>query len=212
MNFKRTDLLATVSILIMVILLGTVFLRRQQVRKASQQRISCVGNLKHIGLSFRIFANEHDNLYPMQIAAEQGGAREPLAAGQVWKVFQVPSNELSVPKTVICAADRDQRTPAINWTSFDNSNVSYFVGQDATDTKPEMLLAGDRNLALEGSLLSGAVSLNTGVLPAWTPDDIHRGRGNIGLADGSVQQVTTGMLRQHLTKTGDATNRVVFPQ
>jgi prepilin-type processing-associated H-X9-DG protein len=212
MNFKRTDLLATVSILIMVILLGTVFLRRQQVRKASQQRISCVGNLKHIGLSFRIYANDHDNLYPMQIAAEQGGVREAVAAGQVWKVFQVLSNELSVPKTVICASDRDQRTPATNWTSFDNSNVSYFVGQDATDIKPEMLLAGDRNLAIGDSLLSGAVSLSTGVLPMWTPEDIHRGRGNIGLADGSVQQVTSDMLRQHLTKTGDATNRVVFPQ
>lgn len=204
--------MAIVSVLIVVGLLGMVFLKRQQVRKASQQRISCVGNLKMSGLSFRLYANEHDNLYPMQIAAEQGGVREAVVAGQVWKVFQVRSNELSVPKTVTCAADRDQRTPATNWTSFDNSNVSYFVGLDATDTQPDMLLTGDRNLAFEGSLLHGAVSLNANSLPAWTPTDIHRGRGNIGLSDGSVQQVTTALLRQQLKNSGDATNLLVFPQ
>jgi prepilin-type processing-associated H-X9-DG protein len=41
---------------------------------------------------------------------------------------------------------------------------------------------------------------------------LHKEGGNVALADGSVMQVNTAQLRQHLTKTGDATNRVLFPQ
>ncbi len=41
---------------------------------------------------------------------------------------------------------------------------------------------------------------------------MHRSNGNIGLANGSVQQVTTKLFLQQLANSGDATNRLVFPQ
>jgi hypothetical protein len=174
-----------------------------------RQRISCVNNLKQIGLSFRIWANDSSDDYPMGRPDEFGGVRDSLAEGKGWRAFQVLSNELSVPKTVICPADT--RVAASNWNDLGNVHVSYFVGLDAEDTRPNLLLAGDRNLALNGRLLTGIAALGTNSPLTWTKE-IHQEAGNIGLADGSVMQVNTVQLRQHLAKTGDATNRVLFPQ
>jgi prepilin-type processing-associated H-X9-DG protein len=121
------------------------------------------------------------------------------------------SNELSIPKTVLCPADV-ARLPATRWDSIDNQNVSYFVGPDAQDTRPNMLLAGDRNMTLAGKLISGIVSPGASAPVSWTAREIHRGHGNVGLADGSVQPMTTELLRQQLANSGDTTNRLVFPQ
>jgi prepilin-type processing-associated H-X9-DG protein len=41
---------------------------------------------------------------------------------------------------------------------------------------------------------------------------MHNGQGNVGLADGSVQQVSIPGLQQMLKNTGDSTNRVALPE
>jgi hypothetical protein len=119
------------------------------------------------------------------------------------------SNEMSVPRTIICPAD--SRLPAMDWSSLANSNISYFVGLDAEATRPNMAVSGDRNLAIDGKLLSGVVALGTNSAVTWTRA-IHRDAGNLALADGSAQQVTSPLLRQQLKNSGDATNLLVFPQ
>ena len=119
------------------------------------------------------------------------------------------SNELAVPKTVICPAD--ERETALDFVSFDNTNVSYFVGTDAVDIRPNMILAGDRNVAINGLLLSGARFLRTNRQPEWT-SEMHGHAGNIALADGSVQRVTSEGLRKQLAVSGDDRNRIVLPQ
>jgi len=56
-------------------------------------------------------------------------------------------------------------------------------------------------------------------VPAWTPSVMHQGQGNVGLCDGSVQQLSSSRLRQQLQTTGDVTpvngiigpNTLVFP-
>lgn len=74
-----------------------------------------------------------------------------------------------------------------------------------------MLLSGDRKMSLNGKLLTGLVDLGTNSPIAWTPE-IHKNAGNLGLADGSVQQATTSLLKAQLASSGDTTNRVLFPQ
>jgi hypothetical protein len=84
------------------------------------------------------------------------------------------------PKVVMCPAD-DWQTyntnfyyPVANipklpstWASqatpgtFDNTNVSYFVGVGAIDTDPQSILGGDRNLGNGGTLVNGTVSSPT---------------------------------------------------
>ncbi|MGP8199953.1 MAG: type II secretion system protein [Limisphaerales bacterium] len=52
--------------------------------------------------------------------------------------------------------------PALNpWGSFDNTNISYFVGVGACDTQPQSLLGGDRNLGNGGSITPGSQTVNT---------------------------------------------------
>jgi len=54
------------------------------------------------------------------------------------------------------------------------------------------------------------------VVPEWTPSKQHQSQGNVGLADGSVQQYSSSRLRQALQTTGDLNtapgpNALYFP-
>ena len=137
---------------------------------------------------------------------------ELVSAGNVAACFQVMSNELSTPKILLCPADT-RRIWATNFSAyFDNSHISYFVGLDVTnETNPQMFLSGDDNFAIGGvPVKSGVLQLLTNTPVTWTKAR-HKFAGYLGLADGSVEQLTTNGLQQALQQTGVATNRFVLP-
>jgi competence protein ComGC len=208
-GLTKIELIVTLAIIVVLLGLTLHSFRPNHGRHHGHTRIRCVNNLKQIRLAFHIFAYDHNDLFPTQLADAQGGAMESAARGDVFRVFQVMSNELSVPKTVICPSDN--RVAATNWTTFSNHNTSYFLGLDATTSRTNLILAGDRNLALNGRLLTGIAALGTNSPLTWTKE-IHQEAGNIALSDGSVLLVKTAQLRQQLANTGGTTNRVVFPQ
>jgi hypothetical protein len=179
--------------------------------------------LKQIGIAYQLWEGDHDDKYPAAISTTNGGAMEPLARGNVAAEFLVMSNELSTPKILWCPADT-LRIWATNFYALNNSNVSYFVGLDAEARKPQVLLSGDDNFAIGGiPVKSGLLALSTNIPIAWSSGrhnayNSHfwtpardRFAGNIGLADGSAQQVTTDGLQQALQQTGVATNRLAIP-
>jgi len=105
-------------------------------------------------------------------------------------------------------------------------NVSYFVGVDAVDTNPQMFLTGDHNMGSDPALQTPAfgfvtypqtykpapyVSLGTNFPvngnggPGWL-DSMHSKQGNVGLADGSVQQFSRSRLQEALRNSGDPGN------
>jgi hypothetical protein len=121
------------------------------------------------------------------------------------------SNELSTPKVVICPDETDRaRFCATNFTDFNNSNISFFVGVDANETLPQSLLYGDHNLT-NGMPLNHAILEVTSNRPAGWTSEIHRWYGNLCFADGSVLRASNVDLRMLIGKTGMATNRLQMP-
>ena len=175
--------------------------------KGKSKRIQCVSNLKQDGLAFRLWEGDNGDKYPMAVSTNKNGTME--YAADVFRHFQVMSNELSTPKILVCPADN--RTAAASFARLKNQNVSYFVGLNAEETRPQMLLTGDRNVTNGLSPVRSVLELRPEIPAGWT-EAMHNGVGNIGLADGSVQQVSIPGLQQMLKHTGDSTNRVALPK
>jgi len=181
-------------------------------RLLESKRIDCVNNLKQVGLAFRVWAGDNNDKYPMGTSVTNGGTMELAATGNVLECFLVMSNELSTPKILVCPEDAD-RIPARFFPDFvSNSNLSYFVGVDATnDADPRRVLSGDGNFQI-GSVpvTSGLLRLRTNAPVAWTAAR-HIHRGNLTFADGSVLETDDKSLAQKMQETGLATNRLAIP-
>jgi prepilin-type processing-associated H-X9-DG protein len=168
----------------------------------------CYQNLHQIGLAFNTWALDNGNRFPMQVSTDEGGTRELSIASNAFLNFRVMSNELSTPKVLVCPGDT-RRHWATNFTSdLNNSRLSYFVGLDSVPTNVTMLLSGDHNLTNSSRAANGILTLRPGDTAGWT-HEIHKARGNILLADGSVQLVSNQTLRAVLQ--GAFTNRLAMP-
>ncbi len=131
--------------------------------KHKDSRLSCVNNLKETSLAYRIWEGDNGDLYPTGVSVTNGGAFESAANGDVAEVFQVMSNELSTPKILICPAGCPTHTPATNFAiGFSAKNISYFVGVNAKEANPQMMLSGDDNFEIGGvPVESGLLQIST---------------------------------------------------
>lgn len=236
--FTLIELLIVIAVLFVLFLMIS-FASGKAKSKAEQ--IRCVNNLKSIGLSFRLWAGDNGDKFPMFAPVtndnwfQQTALTNGTGAAYMYQVFQIMSNELGTPKIALCPAERD-RNPATNFgghfTQLGNAAVSYFIGKDADETRPQQFLIGDRNIGLRpangwsGNGPDGGVtgfSPNSGKAGSyrsltkyannpqlqWT-DKLHKAKGNIALADGSVQQMSSSVMRRSVTNAGDAT-WIYFP-
>jgi competence protein ComGC len=218
---RRNRALTKIEVVVIVavlVVLAALLLPALAAAKRKSSRIGCTGNLKQIGLAFRLWEGDNGDKYPMAVSVTNGGAMELAATGNVAACFQVMSNELSTPKILLCPEDT-RRTYATNFsTGFSDTNISYFLSPDAVETYPQMILDGDDNLLVNGKPVQpGILTLWTNQTIAWTKDR-HHGVGNIGLADGSVMRVTgEGFQRANreainsALAPGSATNRWLIP-
>ncbi|HTB84592.1 MAG TPA: hypothetical protein VK742_13130 [Candidatus Sulfotelmatobacter sp.] len=207
-------LVALLVIIALIAILAAMLLPALASAKKKAQGINCVNNLKQCGLAFKIWEGDNNDKMPMGVPEEKGGTLECITGAETYRHFQVASNELSTPRILVCPAD-PERTAAVNFSRLKNRNVSYFVGLDAVDdaTNPQLFLTGDRNMVGENPPENGILKLVPGQNVNWT-STIHVNKGNLGLADGSVQQTTSASLPEYLKNSGDPTNtwRISLPE
>jgi len=198
-------------IIAVLAILAAMLLPALAQAKRKAQRINCVNNLKQTGLAFRLWYNGQTDWLPMDVSTNRGGTKEFDTGADTFRHFQVMSNELNTPKILVCPAD--MRAAAANFVRLKNQNVSYFVGLDAVDTEPQRFLDGDRNISADNEPENGILKLVPGQRVSWT-ETIHVNQGNLGLADGSVQQTSNTGLREALKNSGDPTNtwRIALPE
>jgi prepilin-type N-terminal cleavage/methylation domain-containing protein len=165
-------LVVMVLLAILVAMLAPGFRQPNQKRN---RRMSCVNNLRQIGTAYRLWEDDNGGKYPMQQAEVLGGMQGTLSnsmsAGRfAYLPYALMANELGQsPKIVVCPCDERVCDTNFYWGrqnapkesgyawpapetdgSFDNTNVSYFCGVGASDTYPQSLLGGDRNLGNGG--------------------------------------------------------------
>src|SRR5690242_2899019 len=161
---------------------------------------SCTNNLKQIGLAFRIWALDNGDRFPMSVSTNDGGTMELCSGTNASVHFAVMPNELSTPKVLVCPEDKNRQW-ATNFNSdLNNSKISYFVGLETGPTNLSLWLSGDRNLTNCLRLGNSLVVVRPGDTPAWSRE-LHGRRGNILLADGSVQIISNATWRTFLQGT-----------
>jgi hypothetical protein len=185
------------------------------LQRANQKSslVSCVYNLKQLGTAYRIWANDNGDQLPASTPQTTGGWKELLyltnAGPYVWTNYVLIRYELGESsKILVCPTD--ERRPANSFSNLANTNISYFVNVNGSDTYPQAILGGDRNLGPgttpdseygfspangKGNdvLINGPVCWSLKMHSAGS----RAGAGNILLGDGSAQQVTSGNLRQN---------------
>lgn len=207
-GFTLIELLCVIAI---IGILVALLLPGLTQAKARAKRLQCVSHLHQAGVAFQSFAQDHNGQFPMAVPGNAGGSLDfTRSAYQTsglfyfsFHHFQVLSNELVTPRLVLCPADT--RMPASGFNTLQNANLSYVVGLNADPSRPNSVLAADRNLTNDWTGPSSLIRFGGNYTLRWTAG-LHEYKGNVLFADGHVEEVSNpGLLekRNQLPMTAD---------
>jgi prepilin-type N-terminal cleavage/methylation domain-containing protein len=193
-GFTLIELLVVIAI---IAILAALLLPALSGAKKKGKGAECINNQKQIGIAFRLWANDNEEKFPWAVDAAKGGS---LNSGDWTDHYRVASNELVTPKVVFCPTDK-QKVVGTLWNTLDGDrHISFFVGLDADESKPQTVLAGDRNVY---DASAGITDLKwndavIGSVQAKWDNMLHENSGYIVLSDGSVQHTTSQQLQDQI--------------
>jgi prepilin-type N-terminal cleavage/methylation domain-containing protein len=200
MNFPRADrracafsLVELLVVIAIIAILAALLLPALSKGRGRAQRIMCENNLQQIGIAFHSFSHDHNGRFPMQVPIADGGSQEFVQNGYLisgefyfgFHNFQAMSGELVTPNILICPADT--RLAAANFAALKNDNISYFAGVNADFSKPNSILAGDRNLGTNSAQTPTLLRIDANSRLHWTKE-LHQFKGNVLFADDHVEE------------------------
>jgi len=179
----------------------------------------CMNNLRQTGLGLLMYASDHADQFPWEISTNSSVMSEVVESYPAYAFFLALTNYALPPSKFVCPSD-EFRTAATNYSTFNNSNLSYFAALSATMTSGtnvwRLILAGDRHLSVDGQPLKpGLHTLGANPTPAWT-DELHKPEnkltsGSLLFADGHVQFTPAKDLARISKDQPVATTRLVIP-
>lgn len=190
-------------------LVGTVLLPYIAKPKNNGQRITCVRNIKQIGLALRLFSNDHNDKFPWKVLPSSGGADISAVGTELALQYMVLGTNIPSGNVLACPSD-EAVVSNPNLFSLSRSNISYFICLEADDYQPWNLLTGDRNIT-GGTYSNGIYVLPSRCGQAGWGTNMHRSAGNVGLSDGSAQQLTVQGLNKQLRSMPDKVVRLLVP-
>ena len=193
--FTLIELLVVIAI---IAILAALLLPALAGAKKKGKGAECISDLKQIGIGLRLWANDNGEKFPWAVDVALGGS---LGSADWTDNYRAASNELANPKILVCPEDKT-RVVAAGWYApllDGDRHISYFVGLDAEESKPQSILAGDRNVFSPGggSPPSWSAALIGSIDATWD-NTMHNQSGYILLSDGSVQHTTISQLREQI--------------